>query len=98
MGFRGTYRVGAVLGPGLVALENEDTAIKRHNQRAVWHPVKMHNEHECAITGQVLPKGTLAWRPATHALYRADRISEHGMVRLCNQSGVAYPGTEVDHA
>ena len=89
---RFNYRIAAILGPGVIALENGDPVIKPRNRRAVWHPARAQKEHECAITGQRIPKGSRFWRPATHALYRMDRISDAGMGHLCVTASLAHPG------
>ncbi len=86
------YRVASIVGPGLISLENGDPAIKPGNRLALWRPVKVHQDQECAITAQKIPKGALAWRPTTNALFKFDRISNAGMGHLCFRAALVHPG------
>ncbi len=86
------YRIVAVIGPGRISLENGEPAIKPHNRLALWRPLRTQKEQECAITGQKIPRGSIVWRPTTHALYREDRISDAGMGHLCIQASLTHPG------
>jgi hypothetical protein len=59
-------------------------AILRHPEygRQIWVPSRMRKPHTCAVTGEVIAKGSRAFRPITNGYNRMQRISEQGIEHL----------------
>lgn len=58
------------LGDGLYGLKN------RRWGRQLWSIVKVQKKHRCVITGELIEKGSLAYRPITDRGNRYERIAK----------------------
>ncbi len=71
------YRYAGNLNDELIGLEN------RRWGRQVWVEAKTRKGHSCVITGALIKKGDIAYRPAfTNKGNRYERISLKGMSSL----------------
>ena len=50
--------------------------VHRRYRRQLWSLAKTRKKHTCAITGKVIEKGSLAYRPITNAGKRYERIAQ----------------------
>jgi len=52
------------------------------NTKQLWSKIKLRKSKKCVVTGEMIEKGSMAFRPITNAINRMDRISEKGMEKM----------------
>ena len=70
-----TYEVGFIraLNDGLVVLRWDSHTSS--DRKSLWSRVKVRKAHECAVTGEPIAVGDMAFMPIGNADYRMRRIS-----------------------